>query len=116
MTAINPHVRASHEARRIAAQEHSGALIVLSITQPAKHVLCRPIGSSLWELDEELLDHAGDDIARRDGVNADAVHAPFGRKVATQLQHAGFRGVVGCAEQVLLRNVLVGLGEWARAK
>lgn len=110
MTAINPHIRASHEARRIAAQEHGGALIVLGIAQPAKHVLCWPIGASLWELDEELLDHAGDDIARRDGVDADAVHAPFGRKVATQLQHAGLRGVVGCAEQALLRKRVSGFG------
>lgn len=108
MTAINPHVRASHEARSVTAQKHGGALIVLSIAQPANHVLCRPISASLWELNEELLDHAGDDIARRDGVDADAVHAPFGRKVATQLQHAGLRGVIGCAEQVLLRKRVSG--------
>lgn len=110
MTAINPHVRASHEARSIAAQEHGGALIVLNIAQPANHVLCRPIGATLWELDEELLDHTGDNIARRDGIDADAVHAPFGRKVATQLQHSRFRGVVGCAEQVLLMKHVSGPG------
>ncbi|KAI6890292.1 hypothetical protein KC325_g258 [Hortaea werneckii] len=43
--------------------------------------------------------------AGRDGVDADVVVAPFGGEVAAELQHGGFGGVVGGADETLRRRL-----------
>ena len=50
---------------------------------------------------EERFHHGGDDVAGRDGVDADAVVAPFRGEVAGELEDTGFAGVVGGADEAL---------------
>ena len=69
--------------------------------QLAKHVLRWPVSPPLRVLLEQRLNHSCGDIARRDGVYADAVYAPLGGEVAGELDHAGFAGIVGWANEAL---------------
>lgn len=60
-----------------------------------------PLFATLGILLEELLHHGRDDIAGRDGVDADVVLAPFRSQVATQLDNTSFRSVVCWANETL---------------
>ena len=77
MPPVNPQVTPSHETARVAQKEDGGAAVLGRLAQAAQHVLLRPLGAALGELDEEGLDHVRDDVARGDGVDADAVGAPL---------------------------------------
>lgn len=77
MSAVDAQVRARHEAAGIAEQEDGSAAVVLGLAECAEHVVGGPLGLALGVLDEELLNHVGDDVAGRDGVDADAVGTPF---------------------------------------
>ncbi len=117
MPPINPHIRPRHKRTRIANQKHRRAPVLFGFTQLAQHILRRPVSSPLGELLEEGLDHGGHDVARRDGVDADAVRAPLGGEVAGELDEAGFGGVVGGADEALQEHkVLVERieGVWTR--
>ncbi len=105
MPAINPHIRPGHERTRIANQKHRRAPVLLRFTQFAQHILRRPVSSPLGVLLEERLDHGGHDVAGREGVDADAVGAPFGSEVAGELDEAGFGGVVGGADEALAGRI-----------
>lgn len=89
MSTINSQIRTRHESARFTDQEHGGAPKVFRPAQLAKHVLFRPLLPTLRELLEELFDHGRYDVARRDGVDADAVLAPFRSEVPCQLDEAG---------------------------
>lgn len=82
MSTIHAQVAPSHEAARIAEQEDRSATVLLRTRQTAEHVLLRPLVAALWELDEQVLHHGGDDVARGDSVDADVVLAPLGGEVA----------------------------------
>lgn len=87
---VNPEVSAGHEAAGVADQKHGRASVLVRKAQLAEHVLRRPISPAFRELLEELLDHGGDNVARRDGVDADAMLAPLGGEVAGELDDTGF--------------------------
>ena len=100
--AIHSQVASGHKAACVADQEHCCTTILGRRAQTAKHVLSGPLLATLGVLDEELLDHGGDDVARGDGVDADAVLAPFGSEVSRELQDTGLGGVVRWADEALL--------------
>lgn len=101
MSTVNAQVTTSHEAASIAEQEDSRPAVLLRTGQTAQHVLLGPLVAALRELDEELLDHCGDDVAGGDGVDADVVLAPFGGEVAAELDDGGFAGVVCGTDEAL---------------
>lgn len=101
MSTVNAQVTTSHEAARITEQEDRRTAVLLRTGQAAQHVLLGPLVAALGEVDEELLDHGGDDVARGDGVDADVVLAPFGGEVAAELDDGCFGGVIGGADQTL---------------
>ncbi|CAG8672910.1 9586_t:CDS:1, partial [Scutellospora calospora] len=98
VSTIDPQIRSRHEAARIANAEHRRTPVLLRNTKLAQHVLRGPVALALGVLLEQRLDHGGRDVAGRDGVDADAVGAPFGGQVAAELEHGGFGGVVGGAD------------------
>lgn len=109
MSAINPQIRTRHKSTRITNQEHRRTPILLRRRQPAQHILRRPRLAPIRELLEQLLDHGSDDVARRDGVDADCVRAPFGGEIAAELNYGGFGGIVGWADEALGYGSLVSL-------
>lgn len=82
MSTIHAQVTASHKAAGIAEQEDRGTAVLLRTRQTAEHVLFRPLVAALWELNEQVLHHGGDNVARGDGVDTDVVLAPLGGEVA----------------------------------
>ena len=101
VASIDSQIRAGHEAAGIADEEDASAAVLLGRAEAAEHVLGGPVGAALGELLEQLLDHGRDDVARRDGVDADAVRAPLGGQVAGELDDGGLAGVVGRADEAL---------------
>ena len=101
MPPINPHIAPRHKAARITKQINRRTAILFRPTQLAQHVLLRPLLAPLGVFLEQLFDHRGHDVAGGDGVDADAVRAPFGGEVARELDYAGFGGIVGRADQTL---------------
>jgi hypothetical protein len=77
MPPINPQITTRHKAARITDAEHRGTPVLLRHTEFPQHILRRPIAPALGVLFEQSLDHGGRDVAGRDGVDADAVGAPF---------------------------------------
>lgn len=105
MSAIDAQVAARHEAAGVAEQEHGGTAVLAGLAEPVEHVVLGPLDLALRVLHEERLDHGGDDVAGRDGVDADAVSAPFGSQVTAELQDGGLGGVV-CAIVAVSVNLL----------
>lgn len=101
MATVNAQVAARHETAGIAEQEDGRAAVFFRAGQAAQHVLLGPLVAALGEVDEELLHHGRDDVAGRDGVDADVVLAPFGGEVAGELDDGCFAGVVGGTDQAL---------------
>lgn len=101
MAPIDPQITGRHETTRVANQKHRRATILIRHAQFAQHVLRRPLSPPLRVLLEQLLYHGGHDVTRGDGVDTNAVLAPFGREVAGELEHAGFACVVGAAYEAL---------------
>lgn len=77
MSAIDPEIRARHETAGVAEEEDGSAAVLVGRAETAEHVLLGPLLSSLGVLEEEVLEHLGEDVAGREGVDADAVDAPF---------------------------------------
>lgn len=105
VSTINLQITTSHEAARITDTEYRSTPVLLRHTQLAQHILRRPVASALGVLLEQGLHHSGRDVAGRNGVHADAVAAPFGSEVAAELEDGGFGGVVGWADEALVKNV-----------
>lgn len=101
MAAVHAQIAASHEAARVADQENRGTTVLSRTGQTTQHVLFGPLGAALRELEKQILDHLGDNVPRRDGVDADVVLAPFGGQVAAQLDDAGLGSVVRSADEAL---------------
>jgi len=101
MSTINLQITARHKAAGVANAEHSSTPVLFGNTELSKHVLRRPVAPALGVFFKQSLDHGGRDVARRDGVDADAVGTPFGGEVAAELEDGGFGGVVGGADEAL---------------
>lgn len=101
MPAIHAQITPRHKTARVADQEHRGAAILLGRADAAQHVLARPALAALRVQLEQLVDHGRLDVARRHGVDPDAVLAPFRGQVARELQDAGFAGVVRGTDEAL---------------
>jgi hypothetical protein len=101
MPAVHAQIAAGHKAAGVADQENRSTTVLGRARQATQHVLLGPLGATLGKLDKQVLDHLGDNIARRNGVDADVVLAPFGGQVAAQLEDAGFGSVVGSADEAL---------------
>lgn len=101
MPTIHAQIAARHEAARITDEEDRRSPVLLRVAEFAQHVLGGPVTPALGVLLEERFHHGGDDVARGNGVDADAVGAPFGGEVAGELQYGRFGGVVGGADEAL---------------
>lgn len=101
MATIYPQIRSSHEATGITDQEHRGTSILMRQTQLSKHILLRPLTSSLWKLLEQSFNHGRYDVSGTDCVNSDTVLAPFTGEIACELENARFASVVGWTDQAL---------------
>lgn len=77
VSAIDSQISARHETAGVAEEEDGSAAVLVGRAEPAEHVLLGPLLSSLGVLDEEVLEHLGEDVAGGEGVDADAVDAPF---------------------------------------
>lgn len=77
MSAIDSEIGARHETAGIAEEEDGSAAVLVGSAETAEHVLLGPLLSSLGVLDEEVFEHLGEDVAGREGVDTDAVDAPF---------------------------------------
>lgn len=97
MSPVDSQVCASAEAASIAKQEDCSAPVLLWIAQSAQHVVLGPVLLSVRELLEERGRHGGDNIARRDGVDPDAVLAPFAGQISGKLDDASLGGIIGPA-------------------
>ena len=105
VSTINLQITSSHEAARIADAEDGRTSVFLGHTQLAQHVLRRPVAPALGVLLEQSLHHGSRDVAGRNCVYANAIAAPFGSKVAAQLEDGGFGGVVGWTDEALVESV-----------
>ena len=95
MTTVNAQVGTSHEAAGITDQKDTGATELVRQRQATEHVFLGPLLLAVGEVVEEVLQHLGHDVAGREGVDADAVGAPFGGKVASELDDGSFGSIVG---------------------
>ena len=73
MPAVNLQISPCHEATSFAEQEYRSSAVFFRLAELAEHILRRPLALTLGKLFEQRLDHGRDDIAGRDGVDADAV-------------------------------------------
>lgn len=106
MATVHPQVGTGHEAAGVAEKEDGGAPVLLGVAETAQHVGIGPAGLPLGEGVEQGSRHRRDDVAGRDGVDADAVLAPFGREVASQLEHSSLGRIVGTNNpQILVSNL-----------
>jgi hypothetical protein len=101
VASIDAQVASGHETASIAEKEDSCSAVLLRRGQTSKHVVLGPLVAALGVLDEELLNHSGDDITGRDSVDTDVVLAPLGGKVAGELDDGRFASVVGRADETL---------------
>ena len=107
MSTINLQITARHKAARITDAEHRSAPVLFRNTELSQHILRRPVAPTLRVFFEQSFDHGSRDVARGDGVDADAVGAPFRGEVAAELQDGGFGGVVSRADEALFNHVSV---------
>lgn len=101
MTTIHTEVTASHEAASIANEEDCCTTIFLRPGETTKHILLGPLLATLRELNEQLLDHSCDNVARGDSVNTDIIGSPFGGEVASELENSGLASIVCGANKTL---------------
>lgn len=94
VTSVNADIRTSHEAAGIAHEEDGRATELGRVADAAKHVLAGPLGLALGVYVKQVLQHFGLDVAGRQGVDADAVLAPFSSQAAGELQNGRLGGVV----------------------
>src|SRR5687767_9120828 len=102
MATIDAQVSAGHEATRIAQQKDSRTAVLLGHAQPAKHIILCPRLATLGKDLEQRLGHGCDDIAGRNGVDTDAVGAPFHRQVLGELDDSCFGGIVEAESNIVL--------------
>ena len=98
---IHSQVTSSHEAASIAEQEDSGATVLFRSGETGKHVLFGPLVATVGKLDEQFLNHSGDNVARGDGVHADVVGTPFSSEVAGELKNSSLASVICGANKAL---------------
>ena len=108
MTTINSEIASGHEAAGIADEEDASASVFVWVAELAQHILRGPVAASLGVLLEEGLHHLCHDVARRDGVDADAVGTPFRGEVASELEHSRLGRIVRGTDQTLPSNVSSG--------
>ena len=88
MTAVDAEIGASHEGACVAEEEDGGAAVLVRHADAAKHVLFSPLGFALGVVVKEVLEHLGEDVAGGEGVDPDAVLAPFSSEVAAELHYS----------------------------
>lgn len=63
----------SHKATPPPYQKNGSRSIFFGKTYPPQHIFKRPLFSSVWVAQKELLDHGGTDVAGGGSINADTV-------------------------------------------
>lgn len=98
---VHAQVAASHETAGITEQENSGTTVLLGTRQTAEHVLLGPLVAALREINEQLLNHSRDDVARRDSVDTNVVRAPLSCQVPAKLDDGSLASIVGGTNETL---------------
>ena len=106
MAGIHSQIRPCHKGARIRKQEYSCSSVFLRLTQPPKHILCRPICPPFGIPLEQLFDHRSHNISWRNSVDPDSVFAPLRSQVLCQLHYASFGGIVCRTDQALMNHQL----------
>lgn len=78
-----------HKATGVTEEEHSSSAIFLRFAESVQHIVLGPVLQALGICLEQSGSHGRDDVAWRDGVDADAILTPFRCKVAGQLDDRG---------------------------
>ncbi|EPE03446.1 ribosome assembly protein [Ophiostoma piceae UAMH 11346] len=91
------------DKQKLQAKDGSAA-VFFGFAEAAEHVAVGPVGTPLWVLIKQRLGHGRDNVARRDGVDADAVLAPLRRQVAAELQHRRLGRIVCRADEAAVRD------------
>lgn len=103
MATVHAQVATSHEAAGIAEQENGCTAVLLWPGETTKHVLLRPLVATIREVDEQFLNHSSNNVARGDSVDTNVVLAPLSGEVTAQLDDGGLTGIVGGANETLLK-------------
>ena len=103
MATVHAQVATSHEAASITEQEDGCPAVLLRAGETAKHVFLWPLITAVGEVNEQLLYHRSDNVARRDGVDTNVVLPPLGGEIASELDDSSFAGIVGWANKTLER-------------
>lgn len=94
MSAVNAEVAARHEAAGIAEEEEGGTAIFLRLAESLEHVLRGPLRLSLWILFKQIEEHLCCAVSRRERVDTNAMHTPFGGQASSHLHNASLGRVV----------------------
>lgn len=98
---IHDQIAASHVATCVAQQKHRCTAVLLRLGQSAQHILLWPVLLPAGVFVEQDRDHRGHNVPWGNGVDPDAVFAPFGCKVAGELDDCCFGGIVCAAVEAL---------------
>lgn len=94
MSTVDTEITSRHEAASIAEQKYGSTAIFLGDAESLKHVLLGPLLLSLRVVVKQVQQHLGQDITRRESVDADAILAPLGSQASGQLDNSSLGGVV----------------------
>jgi hypothetical protein len=94
MTSVDAEIAARHEAAGVAEEKDGGTTVLLGSAEAAEHVLLGPSGLAVGVVDEQILQHLGQDVAGGEGVDTNAVLAPFGSQVASELDNSRLGRIV----------------------
>lgn len=113
MSTVNAKVAARHEAAGVAEEEDSGTAVLLGNAESLKHVLLGPLLLSLRIVVKQVQQHLSQDVARRKGVNTDAVLAPLSSQASGQLDNTGLGGIVCSVRRVgqVPGALMMGIGD-----
>lgn len=103
MATVDAQVASCHETAGVTQKKDCGTPIFIGGRQPAQHVVLGPFFSALRELGKQIFDHFRDNVARRDGVDADAILTPLHGQIATKLDDSGLAGIVRGANETLVK-------------
>lgn len=89
---IDTHITASHEATGVGDQKDGSAAVFSWLTELSQHILRGPIFAALGVLLEQGFYHGSNDVARRDGIDSDAMLTPLRGEIPSKLHYTGLRG------------------------
>lgn len=107
MATVDAQIASCHETAGVTQEKDCGTPVFVRGRQTAEHVVFGPFFPALRELDEQIFDHFCDNVARRDGVDANAILTPLHGQIATKLDNSGLAGIVRRTNETLGKLALI---------